>query len=627
MTTKANAHFVDSDKGTGDGGDWTSGDRRYFPTVTVGYYPQTNGVATVSRFKEDNTLDTSWASSGHYIFPTSDWAFHSYVKTSDNGLVIGHEDTSGYILSLYVSTFSSASGTILQGANITTAGKGTADVVLINYIDASIGVIYWDSLVGDAFASGDTVTDGTNTVQLGTQVNANQATLTKLDSTGAIDTTWGYDGHLTTQANQLVTMWVDSSDNIYVGMRDSNREAIVKINASGVLQWSWSSGDAIEVFGLTEIDDNIICAIEEVTSGGSDYNVRTHDSTTGEIATSWGTGGYGAKLLSATKTTAYGIRKDSSDNLYLHTDSTTGSIVKLTSNGVIDITWGVDGFNGVGETAVLNSKFSYNNTLEIIDGVLFTISNPAANRKTVYVDSYDAIGTRKRLKTITTVGNDPIQCMSGGGGFVYLGGSNSAISGEGTSRLRYYTTDMTYIGNLTTVNVVNHIINTAGDNVPGAGFFGEQSRTVTYPEDHAHLNGQTVQVLGDASYLGTDVVTNGQIDLDDETTVNHVGLPYTSTILPMKLDGEVKVKRISKIIPNFHETVGGNYGRDSTDLGSMVLRASGDPLDTDSDLFTGHVDLPFDGTYDRSADIYITQTLPLPMKLLGIGVNLSQENI
>ncbi len=165
------------------------------------------------------------------------------------------------------------------------------------------------------------------------------------------------------------------------------------------------------------------------------------------------------------------------------------------------------------------------------------------------------------------------------------------------------------------------------DNSPDKIKTGEQNRTTAMPTDHAHLNGQTVQGLGDGSYLGTDVVAGGQVTMDDSTTVNHVGLQYTSTILPMKLGGEVHVKRVSKIIPNVNETVGGTYGRDLTDMDSMVLRDANDPLDTDAELFSGHVDLPFDGTLDRSADIYIQQTLPLPYKLLGIGVNLSQEAI
>jgi len=156
---------------------------------------------------------------------------------------------------------------------------------------------------------------------------------------------------------------------------------------------------------------------------------------------------------------------------------------------------------------------------------------------------------------------------------------------------------------------------------------GEQHRTTAMPTDYSHLNGQTVQGLGDGSYLGTEVVSGGAVDMDDDTTINHIGLQYTSTILPMKIDGEVNIKRISKIIPNVYESVGGDYGRDSDNMYSMVLRDLNDPLDTDSDLFSGHVELPYDGTYDRSGDMYIKQIYPLPYHLLGMGVDLSQEAI
>jgi len=147
------------------------------------------------------------------------------------------------------------------------------------------------------------------------------------------------------------------------------------------------------------------------------------------------------------------------------------------------------------------------------------------------------------------------------------------------------------------------------------------------PEDYSHLEGQTIQCLGDGSYLGTDVVASGEVTIDDDTTVNHVGLQYTSTIKPMKLDGEVNVKRISQIIPNVNNSLGGDYGRDSDNMYSMVLRDSGDIMDTDGVLHTGNVELPYDGNIDRQGNIIITQDEPLPMNLLGIGVRYSQEDI
>ena len=155
---------------------------------------------------------------------------------------------------------------------------------------------------------------------------------------------------------------------------------------------------------------------------------------------------------------------------------------------------------------------------------------------------------------------------------------------------------------------------------------GTQDRTISYPQDWTHLEGEEVQVLGDGSYLGTDTVSSGEIDLDDDTTVNHVGLRYASKLQPMKLDGEGFIKRIRHIILNVFESLGGDYGREADDLKTNVLRTSGDVMDTDAALHTGLVELPFPGTNDRQGDIWLTQDEPLPMSVLGIGVKYSQED-
>ena len=107
----------------------------------------------------------------------------------------------------------------------------------------------------------------------------------------------------------------------------------------------------------------------------------------------------------------------------------------------------------------------------------------------------------------------------------------------------------------------------------------------------------------------------------------HIGLQIDSILQPMKIDGEVDVKRIAQIIPDVYQSVGGYYGEDLTTLYSMELRASGDPMDRDGDLYSGYVELPFNGIYDRSGDIYIKQNIPLPMHILGIGVRLQKETV
>jgi len=153
---------------------------------------------------------------------------------------------------------------------------------------------------------------------------------------------------------------------------------------------------------------------------------------------------------------------------------------------------------------------------------------------------------------------------------------------------------------------------------------GLQERNVCYPLDYSHLNGETVQVLGDGKYLGTETVVNGNIALDNNTTVNHVGLKITSKLQPMKINGEVDIKRIRRLIPNFNETVGGEYGEELTKLYSTSL-IDNDNMDIDSDFHTGYVELPFNGSYNRQGDLWFVMDKPLPYKLLGVGINLSEE--
>ena len=110
-------------------------------------------------------------------------------------------------------------------------------------------------------------------------------------------------------------------------------------------------------------------------------------------------------------------------------------------------------------------------------------------------------------------------------------------------------------------------------------------------------------------------------------SVFHIGLQVVSKLQPMKIDGEVEVKRIAKIIPDVFESVAGKYGESFDDLYTMQLRASSDPMDQDGDLNTGYVELPFKGSYNRQGDIVIQQDIPLPMLILGLGVHLSKEAI
>jgi hypothetical protein len=90
------------------------------------------------------------------------------------------------------------------------------------------------------------------------------------------------------------------------------------------------------------------------------------------------------------------------------------------------------------------------------------------------------------------------------------------------------------------------------------------------------LEAETVQVLGDGAYLGTEAVSGGSVALDDDTTVNHVGLAFDSTLKPMKIDlermGIALTKKIVDAIISFYNTLGGRYGNTTSNLYPIILR-------------------------------------------------------
>ena len=134
-------------------------------------------------------------------------------------------------------------------------------------------------------------------------------------------------------------------------------------------------------------------------------------------------------------------------------------------------------------------------------------------------------------------------------------------------------------------------------------------------EGLTHLIGQTVQVLGDGLVQATKVV-NGSGVITAATTASkyQVGLGYTSTLKPMKLDiadlGLATTKRINKAIVNVFETIGGEVGTSTSDFEDI-------PTGTGA-LARNHYQISMPGGYSREGDIIIRQTQPLPMTALSL---------
>jgi len=138
-----------------------------------------------------------------------------------------------------------------------------------------------------------------------------------------------------------------------------------------------------------------------------------------------------------------------------------------------------------------------------------------------------------------------------------------------------------------------------------------------------HLEGQTVAVLGDGTPLGTFVVAAGAITLPAAHSEIHVGLPITSEFEPLDLDVQGssirdRKKRIGSITVLLEASSRRfSAGPDSAHLSAVQL----EPWESAVDQFTGSVELNITAEYNQHGRVFIRQTDPLPLTILGVIPN------
>jgi len=139
-----------------------------------------------------------------------------------------------------------------------------------------------------------------------------------------------------------------------------------------------------------------------------------------------------------------------------------------------------------------------------------------------------------------------------------------------------------------------------------------------------HLEGETVSVLADGATHPDVVVEDGAIVLDREASKIHVGLSYVSKVKSLRLaqgsaDGtaQSKRKRTHEIDVRFYNTLGGKVGPAEDKLTEIQFRSASDPMDQPPPLFTGDKRITASGRWDTEGRVFVQQSQPLPMTVLG----------
>jgi len=140
-----------------------------------------------------------------------------------------------------------------------------------------------------------------------------------------------------------------------------------------------------------------------------------------------------------------------------------------------------------------------------------------------------------------------------------------------------------------------------------------------------HLEGEEVAIVADGSVLPNETVTSGEVTTDALYSVVHVGLPYTSVLRTLPLEGggdegtaQGKIKRIDTLSLRLVNSLGFKHGNTLDELIQVSFRESNDEMNVSPPLFTGDQVVEFEGEYELSGQYYIVQEQAYPLTVLAL---------
>lgn len=139
----------------------------------------------------------------------------------------------------------------------------------------------------------------------------------------------------------------------------------------------------------------------------------------------------------------------------------------------------------------------------------------------------------------------------------------------------------------------------------------------------SHLEGKTVSILADGAVMPQVVVTGGVAVLERASVVVHVGLPYQSDLqtLPVSLNidafAQGRVKNVNQSWIRVFQSSGVFVGPDANKL-TEVKQRTVEPYGSPPSLKSDEVNVVMTPTWAQSGQIYIRQSDPLPLTVVGI---------
>ena len=164
--------------------------------------------------------------------------------------------------------------------------------------------------------------------------------------------------------------------------------------------------------------------------------------------------------------------------------------------------------------------------------------------------------------------------------------------------------------------------------------YGSPTTTIT---GLSHLEGKDVSIWADNA-VGSPVidsntnapmkVTGGQITLQIPASRVLVGLPFTSTLVPQRVDTNLqdgtsqgRRMRIPKINMKVYNSFGGEISTDGKTWLPLPSRTLSDSMDSSPPVLNGYERAYASSNWADGVDLYVRQTLPVPLTVAALVVN------
>lgn len=138
----------------------------------------------------------------------------------------------------------------------------------------------------------------------------------------------------------------------------------------------------------------------------------------------------------------------------------------------------------------------------------------------------------------------------------------------------------------------------------------------------SHLEGKTVSILADGAVMTRQVVTGGQVTLQNPSSIAHIGLPITADVETLPLSAEIDAYALGrqKNVSRIHLRVlssSGILAGPTTDRLVHYKQRTNEPYGSPPSLITRELTIDVHPAWGTDASVVIRQSDPLPLTITG----------